>query len=321
MKVTALAGGIGAGKFLRGVVRVIPPEDLAVIVNTGDDRRFHGLPVSPDLDSVTYWLAGVMDRERGWGRDGETFRTTEELRGFGAEDAWFGLGDLDMATHLYRDAVMRAGSHHDALSRATRSICERFGVRPALRPMSDDRVATMVSIGDPDGREIELDFQTYWVAMGAPEPVLGVRYAGAESARPAEGVLDAVGSADVVLICPSNPVASIFPLLAIQEIREAVAAQRDRVVGVSPIVGDAPVRGMADRLMPAMGFGVTAAEAARCYEGLLAGWVIDRRDADLAPSIEATGVRVTTTDTLMVDDGAAEHVARVALDLARDLTG
>jgi LPPG:FO 2-phospho-L-lactate transferase len=181
--------------------------------------------------------------------------------------------------------------------------------------MTDEHVATVIETTRRDGGETELDFQTWWVRDGAQRPVRGIRYDGADAARPAEDVLQALDRAEVILICPSNPIASIFPILAIGEIREALAARRDRVVGVSPIVGGAPVRGMADKLMPAMGYEVTAAEAARCYQGLLAGWVIDQRDRDLAPAIEATGVRVAVTDTLMVDDAAAERVARAALGL------
>lgn len=315
MKVAALAGGIGAGKFLRGVVRVVPPEDLWVVVNTGDDREFHGLWVSPDLDSVTYWLAGVMDRERGWGLAGDTFRTTEELRALDAPDAWFGLGDLDMATHLYRTRVRDASPRGYGLSSATRDICERFGVGSLVMPMSDDRVSTTIETTDEEGRDMELDFQSYWVRFGASRPVHGIRYDGATEAVPSEGVQEALEVADVIFICPSNPIASIFPILAVPGIREALEVRRDRIVGVSPIVGGAPVRGMADKLMPAAGFGVTAAEAARCYEGLLSAWVIDEQDRELAPQIEATGLRVAVTDTMMVDDEASKRIARIALDL------
>jgi LPPG:FO 2-phospho-L-lactate transferase len=307
MEVTALAGGIGAGKFLRGLVRAVPPEGVQVVVNTADDRRFHGLWVSPDLDSVTYWLAGVMDRERGWGLSGETFRTTEELRELGAPDSWFGLGDLDMATHLFRTQMMSEGR---TLSEATHSIADRFGLTCELLPMSDDPVATMIEI--PDGR---IDFQDYWVRRGASDAVTAVTYSGAEVAVPAPGVIGAIEAADAIVICPSNPIASIFPILEIPGIREALASRSGRVVGVSPIVGGAPVRGMADRLMPAMGYGVSAAEAARCYEGLLAGWVMDERDVELAATIEARGIRVAVTDTMMIDDDASERIARVALGL------
>ena len=306
MKVTALAGGIGAGKFLRGLVQVVPPEDVAVVTNTADDIVLHGLNISPDLDSVMYWLAGVMDRERGWGLANETFRMTEQLRSLGVDGCWFGLGDLDMATHLFRTELMAAGA---SLSEATARLAESYGVRPQLLPMSDDAVTTMITIGS--GEVIHL--QDYWVRRGGADAVASIGYRGAEAASPAPGVLDAIEAADAILICPSNPIASILPILAVPGVRAAVSRQRDRVVGVSPIIGGAPVRGMADKLMPAAGYDVTAAEAARCYDGLLGGWVMDERDAGLAPAIEAGGVRVAVTDAIMSDDSASAAIVKIAL--------
>jgi LPPG:FO 2-phospho-L-lactate transferase len=310
--VVALAGGIGAGKFLRGLVRVVAPEDVTVVVNTGDDIELYGLHVAPDLDSVAYWLGGVMDRERGWGRDSETFRATEELRAFGADGAWFGLGDLDLATHLFRTQVLARGG---SLTEATAGVAARFGVASTLLPMTDDPVATRIDLVDDDGNELYLHFQEYWVRRGGAGDVKAVRFHGVERARPAPGVLDAVASADAVILCPSNPVVSIGPILAVPGIRDAVAARRDRVAGVSPIVGGMPVRGMADRLMPAAGVEVSAAGAADCYRGLLSGWVIDEADRELAPRIEGTGARVTVMDTIMTDDESAEALARAALEL------
>jgi LPPG:FO 2-phospho-L-lactate transferase len=312
VSVVALAGGVGAGKFLRGLVRVMPPEDVTVVVNTGDDIVVHGLHVSPDLDSVTYWLGGVADRERGWGLEGETFRATEELRRLGAPGSWFGLGDLDLATHLYRTSLLRDGR---SLSKATAALCERFGVRCRLLPMSDDVVTTRVDAVDESGRALDLHFQEYWVQRGARDDVKEIRFEGVERAKPAPGVLDAIAAADRVFVCPSNPVVSIGPILAVPGIRDAVANRRDHVVGISPIVGGAPLRGMADKLLPVAGVAVTAAGAAEFYGDLLGAWVIDDRDADLASTIERTGVRVGVTDTIMDDDAKAEALARFALDL------
>lgn len=311
MRVTALAGGIGAGKFLRGLVRVVPATDVTVVVNTGDDIVMHGLHVSPDLDSVTYWLGDAFDRERGWGRRGETFRATEELRSFGPELAWFNLGDLDLATHLFRTNVLSSGA---TLSEVTARIAARFGVRARLLPMSDDPVETRVSVV-ADGEELDLHFQEYWVRRGARDEVKGVRFDGVTDARPAPSVLDAIAEADAIVLCPSNPIASLGPILALPGIREALERRRDRAVGVSPIVGGRPLAGMADRLMPAAGVEVTAAGAADCYRGVLGAWVIDETDRSLAPRIEATGVRVAATDAIMADDARAEALARVALDL------
>jgi len=311
MRVTALAGGIGAGKFLRGLVRVVPPHDVTAIVNTADDVRMHGLHVSPDLDSVIYWLGDVFDRERGWGRRGETFRATEELSSFDPEAAWFNLGDLDLATHLFRTRRLTEGA---TLSETMRAITARFGVRTRVLPMSDDPVTTRVTVL-VHGEEVDLHFQEYWVRRRAQDEVKHLRYAGAKRARPGPGVLEAIAEADAVVICPSNPVASIGPILAVLGIRDALAARRAHVVGISGIVGGAPLAGMADKLMPAVGVEVTAAGAADCYRGLLGAWVIDEADRPLAPRIEGSGIRVGVTDTIMRDDAAAEALARFALDL------
>jgi LPPG:FO 2-phospho-L-lactate transferase len=311
MRVTALAGGIGAGKLLRGLVRVVPPEALTVIVNTGDDITMHGLHVSPDLDSVTYWLGDVFDRERGWGRRDETFRATEELRSFDPEQAWFNLGDLDLATHLFRTNLMAAG---ETLTSATAAVARRFGVVPRILPMSDDPVTTRISVV-ADGEELDLHFQEYWVRRGGRDEVKAVRYEGAERSRPAPGVLEALTAADAIVLCPSNPVASLGPILAVPGIRDTVGARRAYVVGVSGIVAGAPLAGMADRLMPAAGAEVTAAGAAEYYRGLLGAWVVDDADRALIPRIEATGLRVGATDSIMTDDAKAEALARFALGL------
>ena len=311
MRVTALAGGIGAGKFLRGLVRVVAPEAVTVIVNTGDDITMHGLHVSPDLDSVTYWLGDVFDRERGWGRRDETFRATEELRSFDPERAWFNLGDLDLATHLFRTSLLAAG---ETLTSATAAVARRFGVVPRILPMSDDPVTTRISVV-ADGDELDLHFQEYWVRRGGRDEVKAVRYEGAERSRPAPGVLEALTAADAIVLCPSNPVASLGPILAVPGIRETVGARRTDVVGVSGIVAGAPLAGMADRLMPAAGAEVTAAGAAEYYRGLLGAWVVDDADRALIPRIEANGLRVGATDSIMTDDAKAEALARFALGL------
>jgi LPPG:FO 2-phospho-L-lactate transferase len=268
--------------------------------------------VSPDVDSVLYWLAGASDRERGWGRAGETFRATEQLKALDAPDAWFGLGDLDLATHLYRTAALSRGA---GLAGVTAHMAERFAVRARLIPMTEQSVTTRIDAVDDHGSPLDLHFQEYWVRRGARDDVKGVRYEGATGAEPAPGVLEALGRADAIVLCPSNPVASIAPILAIPAIGAAVRARRDRVVGVSPIVEGAPIRGMADRLMPAAGHEVSAVGAAESYLGSLAAWVIDERDRSLVPRLEALNLRVGVTDSIMVDDGRAEALARCALEL------
>jgi LPPG:FO 2-phospho-L-lactate transferase len=311
MRVVALAGGVGAGKFLRGLVRAVPPQDVTVVVNTGDDIEVHDLHVSPDLDSVMYWLGGVADRQRGWGRAGETFRATEELRRLGAKGAWFGLGDLDLATHLLRTSWLRGGH---TLSEVTAELSRRFAVAPRVIPMTDEPAPTGILLLGDEGREAYVHFQEYWVERGGRDEVKAIRYGGSE-ASPAPGVLEAIAAADVIVFPPSNPVVSIGPILAVPGIRDAVAARRSVAAGVSGIVGGAPIAGMADRLLPVEGVEVSAAGVAEMYRDLLSGWVIDAVDERLAARIEALGMRVAVTDTLMHDDGAAERVARATLEL------
>jgi LPPG:FO 2-phospho-L-lactate transferase len=315
MQIVTLAGGVGAGKFLRGVDRSFPGALATVVVNTGDDIHVHGLHISPDVDSVCYWLAGLMDRERGWGRADETFHAMEAMRASGAIDAWFNLGDRDLATHVLRTQLMREGR---TLSEATLAIRERlFGLATDVRPMTDDRVTTRIEVVDDAGRSLDLHFQEYWVKRHATDPVKAIRFEGIEQASPAPGVLAAIASADVLLICPSNPVVSIGPILGVPGISAAVAARRGPVVGISPIVGGAPLAGMADKLMPVAGLEVSALGAARAYADLLTGWVIDERDRDSARRIEdELGLRVAVTDTVMRDDEIAAALARTAIELA-----
>jgi LPPG:FO 2-phospho-L-lactate transferase len=310
VKVVALAGGVGAGKFLRGLVRVVPADAVTVIINTGDDLDVHGLRVCPDLDSVTYWLGDVFDRERGWGRRNETFRATEELRSFDPEAAWFGLGDLDLATHLYRTRLLTAGRR---LSEVTARIAARFGVGSHLLPMSEERVETRLDLAS-GGLEMDLHFQEYWVRRGARDDVKAIRFDGIEAAAPAPGVIEAIGDAEVVFLCPSNPVVSIGPILSVPGIRDAIAERP--VVGISPIVGGRPLAGMADRLMPVVGLEVSAAGAAQAYADILHAWVIDQADERLADRVRSElGVRVGVTDTVMRNDEVAEALAAAALEL------
>jgi LPPG:FO 2-phospho-L-lactate transferase len=309
-EVVALAGGVGAGKFLRGLVAVVPPQDLTVVVNTGDDLELHGLRICPDLDSVTYWLADLADRDRGWGRRDERFVALGELRALDPEAAWFALGDRDLATHLLRTGLLEGGA---TLSEATARIARGLGLAPTILPMSDDRVETRLDVV-ADGVELDLHFQEYWVRRGARDEVKAVRFLGADAARPAPGVLEAVERADVVVVCPSNPVVSIGPILAIPGLRAAVTSRT--VVGISPIVGGKPLAGMADRLMPVVGLEVSAVGAAQAYRGMLDAWVLDAADAGLADRARRElGVAVAVTDTVMVDDGVAAALARTALEL------
>ncbi|MEX0947504.1 MAG: 2-phospho-L-lactate transferase [Acidimicrobiia bacterium] len=303
---TALAGGVGAARFLRGLVAVVPPEQITAIVNTGDDDVFHSLHVSPDLDSVTYTLAGANNTETGWGLEGETFHAIDALERYGSP-TWFRLGDRDLATHLYRTERLRAGA---PLSGVTAEIATAWGVSTRLLPMTDDRVATRITAETAGGIE-ELAMQDWFVRHRAEAPVVAVRFEGAEQSQPGPGVMDALDQAETILVCPSNPVISIGPILAVPGIREALAARRDRVVGVSPIIGGRPVRGPADRLMGPLGIEVSCVGVARSYRDFCSTLVIDAADAEHAPAVESLGVRAVVADTLMRN-------ARVAAALARE---
>lgn len=307
--ITALAGGVGAAKFLAGLVRVVDPATVTVIVNVADDDTFHGLHVSPDLDSVTYTLGGVNNTELGWGRATESFRTVDELARFGVEP-WFRLGDLDLATHLVRTERLRAG---ETLSEVTARIAAAFGVRCRLLPVTDDTMRTIITAEDADGHSHRYPMQEWFVRHRSEPPVIAVDFEGAADAHPAPGVIDAIADADTVLICPSNPVISVGPLLAVAGIREALARRRDRVVGISPIVGGAPVRGPADRLMAPLGIEVSSLGVARHYRDLCGTLVIDNVDAHLTPAIEALGMRCVVTDTMMRDHAIAAALAQHAL--------
>jgi LPPG:FO 2-phospho-L-lactate transferase len=303
-----LAGGVGAARFLRGLVRAVDPADVVAVVNVGDDIERHGLRVSPDLDSITYWLADVVHPTQGWGRAEETFTVAAELERFG-ESRWFTLGDRDLATHVFRTKRLAEGA---PLSQVTAEVSRAFGLGPTLLPATDDPVATRVVTAD--GRD--LHFQEYWVGERGAPAVASVHLAGADDARPAPGVVEAILDADAVLVAPSNPVVSIGTVLAVPGITEAVRRTTAPVVGVSPVVGGSVVRGMADRLLPAVEAEVSALGVARLYAEWLDGWVLDTADAGLADAVAALGVEVAVTDTIMDDADVAADLARTCIALA-----
>ena len=313
--ITALAGGVGAARFLRGLVQVVPPAEVTAVVNTGDDDRFHGLLVCPDLDSVTYTLAGAQNPDTGWGLVDETFHTMDAIERYGAP-TWFRLGDRDLATHLFRTQLVDGGV---PLSEATARIAEAWNLEVRMLPMTDDSVATRITVtgadsgtdaGDP-AAERELAMQEWFVKERCEPPVVRVHFRGADTSRPGPGVLEALEAAETILICPSNPVISIGPILAVPGIRDVLVRRRDRVVGVSPIIAGRPVKGPADRLMGPLGIDVSCVGVAREYREFCSTLVIDSGDAARAGEVEAQGVRAVVADTLMTD-------ARVAAALARE---
>ena len=306
--VVALAGGVGAARFLRGLVRVVAPEKLTLIVNTGDDREFYGVHVSPDLDIVTYTLAGAIDPEKGYGLAGDTFHVVDTLAAYGHE-TWFRLGDRDFAACLHRTLRLRAGV---GLARITDEIRRAQGLEVPLLPMSEAPCPTYVRLSGGSS----VHFEDYLARDGAPDDVTGVDLSAARSAEPAPGVLEALEGADTILVCPSNPIVSIGPILAVRGVREAIRASGAPVVGVSPIIGGAPVKGPADRLLRGLGIEVSARGVAGFYRDWMDGFVIDARDAALVPDVEALGLRCEAVETLMRDVAISEKLARTALALA-----
>jgi LPPG:FO 2-phospho-L-lactate transferase len=313
MRITVLAGGVGAARFLRGLKRAAPGADVTVIGNTGDDITLFGLRVCPDLDTVMYTLGGGINEEQGWGRAGETFSIRAELAAYGASPDWFTLGDRDFATHILRSQLLAAGQ---PLSAVTEALCRRWQPGVRLLPMSDDPVETHVVLAGPDKRVVH--FQEWWVRMHAETPAAEITASGAAGARPAPGVLDAIGAADVVLFPPSNPVVSIGTILAVPGVRAAVEAKT--VVGVSPIIGGSPVRGMADACLAALGVDTSAAAVAVHYGAeLIDGWLVDDQDKAAADDPALAGIEVRALPLLMRDLPATTAIARAALDLAQEL--
>ncbi|WP_052852413.1 2-phospho-L-lactate transferase [Streptomyces avicenniae] len=316
-RIVALSGGIGGARFLRGLRRAAPEADLTVIGNTGDDIHLFGLKVCPDLDTVMYTLGGGIHEEQGWGRAGETFAVKEELAAYGVGPEWFGLGDRDFATHIVRTQMLAAGY---PLSAVTEALCRRWEPGVRLLPMTDDRVETHVLIDDGDGGRKAVHFQEYWVRLRAEVPAHAIVPVGAEQSVPAPGVLEAIAAADVVLFPPSNPVVSVGTILAVPGMREAIADAGVPVVGLSPIIGGAPVRGMADKVLAAVGVEASAAAVAQHYgSGLLDGWLVDTADKDAVDVVEADGIRCRAVPLLMTDIEATTAMAHAALTLAGEV--
>jgi LPPG:FO 2-phospho-L-lactate transferase len=312
-----LAGGFGGARFLRGLLRAEPEAEITAIVNTGDDVTIHGLRICPDLDTIMYTLGGGLDEERGWGRVGETFAVRDELSAYGAGPAWFGLGDRDLATHLVRTQMLDAGY---PLSAVTTALCERWKPGVTMLPMTDDRVETHVTVNEPDAGRRAIHFQEWWVRYGASLDAEAIVPVGAAESKPGPGVLEAIAAADVILLPPSNPIVSVGVILAVPGIRDALIAAPAPLVGVSPIIGGAPVRGMADACLRAMNIEVSAEAVGRFYgprdaDGLLDAWLVDTADVDA----DVPGVKVVALPLLMPNPAEAAALASAALEVARAL--
>lgn len=316
MKITVLVGGVGGARFLLGVRELLPDAEITAVVNVGDDIWLHGMRICPDLDTCMYTLGGGIDPERGWGRAGETWVVRDELAGYGAEPSWFGLGDKDMATHLVRTRMLRAGY---PLSDVTAALCHRWQPGVTLLPVTDDRVETHVVVDDPAGgpkARKAIHFQEWWVRHKGELPAHRFASVGAEEASILPAARAAIMDADAVLIAPSNPVVSVGTILEVPGVRDALRETPAKVVGLSPIVGDRPLRGMADRCLDAIGVATTAEAVGRHYGartdgGLLDGWLVHTDDVADVP-----GVAVRAVPLLMTDPATTAEMVRAALDLA-----
>jgi LPPG:FO 2-phospho-L-lactate transferase len=302
--VVALAGGVGAARFLDGLTRVIAPERIFIIGNTADDAEIHGLHISPDLDTVTYTLAGLANPQHGWGLRGDSFRCLEALGRLGV-DTWFQLGDLDLATHLHRSERLRMGA---TLSEVTAGIARALKIRSTLIPMSDQRVRTRICTASG-----EMEFQTYFVKRRARDRVTGIRFEGASEAAPAPGLLEAIASAEAVILCPSNPFISIGPILAVPGIRAALQSRRDKVAAISPIVGGQALKGPAAKMMKSMQLRSSAAEVAKLYADFCGTFVLDEVDGRLASQVAALDMRPVVTGTVMRGLREKKSLARVVI--------
>jgi LPPG:FO 2-phospho-L-lactate transferase len=303
--ITALAGGVGAARFLTGLVKLVNEEDLRIIANTGDDIELFGLHISPDIDIVAYTLAGIVDEDKGWGIKGDTFHCLEMLKKHGA-DTWFNLGDRDLATHIYRTERLAKGF---TLSQITDEICRALGLKVKILPMSNDKFETRIKI-----REGLVHFEEYFVKRQAKDEVLGVEFAGATDAKPSPGVLEAILDAELVIVCPSNPVVSIGTILAVDGVRDALRKTSARVVAVSPIVAGAPIKGPADKLLRGLGLDVSAYGVAELYSDFLDAFVIDTKDEGEKNKIELLGLDVKVTNTIMKSLHDKVSLARTVLE-------
>jgi LPPG:FO 2-phospho-L-lactate transferase len=303
--ITALAGGVGAARFLTGLLKLVKQEDVSVIVNTGDDIEMFGLHISPDIDIIAYTLVGIVDEEKGWGIKGDTFRCLNKLKKLGLE-TWFALGDKDFATHIFRTELLRKGF---TLSQVTDEICRALGLKVNILPMTNDKFETRIKI-----EEGSVHFEEYFVRRESKDKVLGVEFFGAANAKAAPKVIDSIIDAEVVVVCPSNPIVSIGTILSVDGVRDTLRRTSAKVVGVSPIVAGAPIKGPADKLLRGLGFEVSAFSVANLYSDFLDSFVIDTKDVGEKNRIEKLGINVKITDTLMQSLEDKVRLAKTVLE-------
>jgi len=303
--ITALAGGVGAARFLTGLVKIVCQKDLSVIVNTGDDIELYGLHVSPDLDIVAYTLADIIDEEKGWGIRGDTFHFLDALKKFNCE-TWFNIGDKDLATHLYRTVRLKQGL---GLSKVTSEVSQALGLKTTILPMTDDKFESRIVT-----RNGSVHFEEYFVKNGSVDEVLGVEFPGANAAKPAAGVLDAIKNAELIVVCPSNPVVSIGTILLVKGVREALKQTNARIVAISPIIAGAPVKGPADKLLRGLGLEVSAFSVAKLYADFLDTFIIDTADASEKNRIRQIGMKVKVTNTIMKSLADKVRLAKTVLE-------
>ena len=306
--ITVLAGGVGAAKFLQGLVKAVPEEKITIIVNTGDDIQLHGLHISPDLDIVTYTLAGMVDKEKGWGIDRDTFHCLEMLKGY-EQETWFNLGDKDFATHVYRTCLLKRGL---SLSEVTNKICQALGLRLTIIPMTNEKFETRIVTN-----EGTLHFQEYLVKRQAKDNVINVLFEGLEEAKPAPGVIDSILNASLIVVSPSNPIVSIGTILSVGNVRDALRKTKAKVVAITPIIGGAPVKGPADKLMKGLGLEISAYSVARLYQDFLDVFILDYTDQNEKKKIEQLGLQVIEINTLMKTQRDKVRLAKAVLKLMR----
>jgi len=303
--ITALAGGVGAARFLTGLTRLVKEEDMTVIANTGDDIELFGLHISPDIDIVAYTLAGIVDEERGWGIRGDTFQCLETLKKRGL-DTWFGLGDRDLATHIYRTDRLKQGF---TLTQITSEVCQSLGVKIKILPMTNDKFETRITTGIGS-----MHFEEYFVRRKCKDEILSVEFVGAITAKPSPGVLESILDAELIVICPSNPIVSIGTILAVEGVRDALRRTSARVIAVSPIVAGFPIKGPADKILRGLGLEVSAFGVAQLYADFLDTFIIDSKDSAAKSKIEQLGVNVKVTNTIMKSLDDKVSLARVVLE-------